>query len=114
MVLCSNVRYSLSLSGPGGTTFEHRIVVAPVRNVDVVCTVLVATTTVRVRTSTRSALNALAERDGTSADEVINAGLEALDRERKRKKYEADARRVAADPEDRAEVAAALRDLLGE
>lgn len=58
-------------------------------------------------------MNALAERDGTSADEVINAGLRALDRERKRREYEADARRIAADPEDRAEVAAALRDLLG-
>lgn len=73
-----------------------------------------ATTTVRVRTSTRSALNAVAERDGTSADEVISAGLRALDRERKRGEYEADARRIAADPVDRAEVAAALRDLLGE
>lgn len=65
-------------------------------------------------TSTRSALNALAERDGTSADEVINAGLRALDRERRRRGFGADARRVAADPEDRAEVAAALRDVLGE
>jgi len=72
------------------------------------------TTTVRVRTSTRLALNELAERDGTTTDEVINAGLQALDRERKRRQYEADARRLAADPEDRAEVAAALRDVLGE
>lgn len=75
---------------------------------------VVATTTVRVRTSTRSALNALAELDGSSADDDINAGLQALERERKRRQYEADARRIAADPEDRAEVAAALRDLLGE
>ncbi|MDQ3112504.1 MAG: hypothetical protein M3Q84_00165 [Actinomycetota bacterium] len=73
-----------------------------------------ATTTVRVQTSTRSALKALAERDGTSTDEVINAGLRALDRERKRRQYEADARRIAADPKDRAEVAAALREVLGE
>lgn len=72
------------------------------------------TTTVRVQTSTRSALKTLAERDGTSTDEVINAGLRALDRERKRRQHEADARRLAADPEDRAEVAAALRDVLGE
>lgn len=73
-----------------------------------------ATTTVRVQTSTRSALRALAERDGTSTDEVINSGLRALERERMRRQYEADARRIAADPADRAEVAAALRDLLGE
>jgi len=59
-------------------------------------------------------LKALAEHDGTSTDEVINAGLRALDRERKRRLYEADARRIAADPEDRAEVAAALRDVLGQ
>jgi Arc/MetJ-type ribon-helix-helix transcriptional regulator len=72
------------------------------------------TTTVRVRKSTHAALSQAVKRSGTSADEVIGAGLAALERERKRRQYEADARRLAADPADRAEVAAAIRELLGE
>ena len=73
-----------------------------------------ATTTVRVRRTTRDALNDAAQASGTTADAVIAAGLRALRRERLRKQYEMDARRAGDDPLDRAEVQAALRDLTGE
>jgi hypothetical protein len=70
-------------------------------------------TTVRVRRSTRDRLNRLSAQRGASVDELITEGLEALERERWRRQAEADARRLGADPDDRAEVAAALSDLTG-
>jgi hypothetical protein len=72
------------------------------------------TTTVRVRRSTHEALSAAARKHATSADEVISAALQALEREEKRRAFEEAARRLASDPDDRAEVAAAIRDVLGE
>lgn len=72
------------------------------------------TTTVRVRRRTHAALAQEAATSSCSTDEVIDAGLKALQRERIRRQMEQEARQVAADPADRAEVAAALRDLLGE
>lgn len=71
------------------------------------------TTTVRVRRTTRDRLNDLSAQRGASVDELITEGLEALERERWRHQAEADARRLGADPGDRAEVAAALHDLTG-
>jgi hypothetical protein len=70
-------------------------------------------TTVRVRRATRDRLNRLSAQRGASVDELITEGLEALERERWRRQAEADARRLGADPADRAEVAAALHDLTG-
>jgi|1186.fasta_scaffold56478_2 hypothetical protein len=70
-------------------------------------------TTVRVRRATRDRLNQLSAQRGASVDELISEGLEALERERWRRQAETDARRLAADPLDRAEVAAALQDLTG-
>ena len=72
------------------------------------------TTTVRVKRSTHEALSAAARDRAVSADEVITAGLRALAREEKRRAFEEAARRLGSDPDDRAEVAAAIRDMLGE
>jgi len=71
------------------------------------------TTTVRVRTGTREALNQEVAESGTTADAVISAGLKALRRERRRREFERDSRLAGANAEDRAEVAAAIRDLVG-
>jgi hypothetical protein len=72
------------------------------------------TTTVRVRKSTRKRLNEASVAQQASVDEIITRGLAALDREAWRREAEMDARRVAADPQDRHEVAEALRDLTDE
>jgi hypothetical protein len=72
------------------------------------------TTTVRVRRDTREALNTEVAQSGTTADAVIAAGLRALRRERLRREWERDARLAGEDPEDRAEIAAAIRDLVGD
>jgi hypothetical protein len=72
------------------------------------------TTTVRVRKETREALNTEVTQSGTTADAVIAAGLRALRRERLRREWERDARLAGEDAEDRAEVAAAIRDLAGD
>lgn len=72
------------------------------------------TTTVRVKRSTHEALSAAARKHAVSADEVITAGLQALAREEKRRACEQAARRLGSDPDDRAEVAAAIRDVLSE
>jgi hypothetical protein len=49
-----------------------------------------------------------------TVDQLIDRGLSLVERETWRRVAEADARRVAADPQDRAEVRAAIRELTGE
>ncbi|WP_258724808.1 hypothetical protein [Cellulomonas sp. NS3] len=71
------------------------------------------TTTVRVRTSTRDELNALSAERGVPVESVIRDGIALLRREQWRRQAEIDARAAAADPQDRAEVASILSDLLG-
>jgi hypothetical protein len=71
------------------------------------------TTTVRVRTSTRDELNALSTERGVPVESVIRDGIALLRREQWRRQAEIDARAAAADPQDRAEVASILSDLLG-
>jgi hypothetical protein len=70
------------------------------------------TTTIRITQTTRARLEAQ-RRPGQTADEIINEGLAAIEREAWRRRAEADAKEAAMDPADRAEVAAALRDVLG-
>jgi hypothetical protein len=72
------------------------------------------TTTIRVSRRTHEAVTAHARESGRSADEVISAALRALEWEERRRQAEEDAWRLAQDPEDRAEVAAAIREALGE
>lgn len=69
------------------------------------------TTTVRVRRSTREALAARGAILGQTVDDVIQAGLAALERDELRRQAEADARRLARDESDRAEVRAVQADM---
>lgn len=69
------------------------------------------TTTVRVHSSTRAALAARGAALGQTVDDVIRAGLAALEWEELRRQGEADARRLAHDEQDRAEVRAVHADL---
>lgn len=71
------------------------------------------TTTIRVRQATRARIDAQ-RRPGQTADDVISAGLAAVEREALRSQAEADARAAAQDMDDRAEVRAAIREVLGE
>ena len=70
-------------------------------------------TTVRVHTATRDALNALSAERNTTVEQVISEGIALLRREQWRRQAEFDSRAAAADPEDRAEIASVLRDLVG-
>ena len=70
-----------------------------------------STTTVRVRTETRDAIVRRAQERHQTADDVIVAGLAALDRLDRREQARADAQRLAADPANEVEVVAAQRDL---
>jgi predicted transcriptional regulator len=72
------------------------------------------TTTVRVSTGTREHLNRISAQRGETVDATIQRGLRLIEREAWRAQAEIDARAAAADPADRAEVAAAIRDLTGE
>jgi hypothetical protein len=71
------------------------------------------TTTVRVRKSTRERPNKTSAEQQASVDEIISAGLAASERERWRRQAELDARRLAADPPDRQELADVIRPLTG-
>jgi Arc/MetJ-type ribon-helix-helix transcriptional regulator len=70
-----------------------------------------STTTVRVRSETRDAITRRAQARHQTADEVIAAGLAALEQLERRAQARADAQRLAADERNEAEVAAAQRDL---
>lgn len=72
------------------------------------------TTTVRVAKATRERLNQLSATSGESVDSTIRRGLHLIELESRRRRAEAESRALAADPDDRAEVAAAIRDLAGE
>lgn len=68
-------------------------------------------TSVRLSHGTRDSLNDLARELGVTADRAIAAGIQAIRDERWRRQAEEHALRIARDPADRAEVAAALHDL---
>ena len=72
------------------------------------------TTTVRVATATREHLNKVSAASGETVDATIRRGLRLIEREAWRKQAEIDARAAGADADDRAEVAAAIRELTGE
>ncbi len=69
------------------------------------------TTTVRVRRTTREALAARGALQGQTVDDVIRQGLAAIEWEEMRRQAEADARRLAHDPQDLAEVRAVQADM---
>lgn len=71
------------------------------------------TTTVKVATSTRDAIKAHAAERGLTADQVIQSGLQALDREARRRQMRLEALALRDDPAEIAEIRAIREDLHG-
>jgi len=71
------------------------------------------TTTVRVGRATRDHLHRISTQSGQTFDATIQRGLDLIDLEARRKQAEIEAREIADDPEDRAEVQAAIQEALG-
>ena len=69
------------------------------------------TTTVKVRASTRDKLLAIGASRHLSADQVIVTALAALQRDERRQLAAAEARTIAADPVDLAEIKAIQDDI---
>ncbi|MGL5811384.1 MAG: hypothetical protein ACRCYQ_15700 [Nocardioides sp.] len=72
---------------------------------------MTATTTVKVRTSTRDLLLTIGAARHQSADQVIVAALAAMRRDERRQVAAAEARAIANDPVDLAEVRAIQADI---
>lgn len=70
-------------------------------------------TTVRVSRETRDEVRRLAAERGVSADHVLAEALRLTRWEALRRQAEREIAEAAADPADRAEVAAAVRELTG-
>jgi hypothetical protein len=70
-----------------------------------------ATTTVKVQTTTRDLLLRLGAARRQSADQVILAALEAMERDERRRVAAAEARAIRDDPDDRAEISAVQEDM---
>lgn len=70
-----------------------------------------ATTTVKVHTTTRDQIMALGAARRESADQVITAALAAMRREENRRIAAAEARSIQNDPADLAEIRAIHEDL---
>ena len=70
-------------------------------------------TTVRVSRETRDEVRRLAAERGVSADQVLAEALRLTRWEALRRQVEVEIAEAAADPADRAEVAAAVRELTG-
>lgn len=74
-------------------------------------TVEMSPTTVKVQTSTRDLLRPIGEAWRQSADQVILAALAAMQRDERRKVAAAEARTIADDPADLAEIREVQRDV---
>ncbi len=70
-----------------------------------------STTTVKVRTSTRDLLRSIGAARHQSADQVIVAALAAMQRDERRHVAAAEARAIADDPVDLAEIREIQRDI---
>lgn len=69
------------------------------------------TTTVKVQTSTRDLLRSIGVARHQSADQVILAALTAMQRDERRQVAAAEARAIADDPADLAEIREIQRDI---
>jgi Arc/MetJ-type ribon-helix-helix transcriptional regulator len=69
---------------------------------------------IQVSPATRDHVNRLAAESGNSADTVIRNALRLAEREIRRERAAIEAAQVAADPADRAEVRAAIREAVGD
>ncbi len=72
---------------------------------------MVATTTVKVQTSTRDLLLTLGAARRPSADQVILAALAAMRRDERRRTAATEATAIADDPDDLAEIRAIQADI---
>jgi hypothetical protein len=72
---------------------------------------MVATTTVKVQTSTRDLLLTLGAARRQSADQVILAALAAMRRDERRRTAVTEATAIADDPDDLAEIRAIQADI---
>jgi hypothetical protein len=70
-----------------------------------------STTTVKVQTSTRDLLRSIGSVRHQSADQVILAALAAMQRDERRQVAAAEARAIADDPADLAEIREIQRDI---
>ncbi len=70
-----------------------------------------ATTTVKVQVSTRDLLNSLGSERRQTADQVIRAALAAMQRDERRQLAASEARAIASDPDDLAEIRAIQDDI---
>lgn len=70
-----------------------------------------ATTTVKVQVSTRDLLNSLGSERRETADQVIRAALAAMQRDERRQLAASEARVIARDPDDLAEIRAIQDDI---
>jgi Arc/MetJ-type ribon-helix-helix transcriptional regulator len=70
-----------------------------------------ATTTVKVQVSTRDLLNSLGSERRETADQVIRAALAAMQRDERRQLAASEARAIANDPDDLAEIRAIQDDI---
>jgi predicted transcriptional regulator len=68
-------------------------------------------TTLKVSEETRDRVKALSDAQHRTADQVINAGLDALERERRRQQMREESRQVLTDPADREEMRRVLEDM---
>lgn len=69
-----------------------------------------ATTTVKVQESTRDLLRAIGAQRQQTADQVIRSALAAMQRDERRRIAAAEARAIADDPDDLAEIRAIAQD----
>lgn len=69
------------------------------------------TTTVKVQTSTRDLIRSISAARHQSADQVIVSALDALRRDERRQVAAAEARAIASDPGDLAEIRAIQDDI---
>jgi predicted transcriptional regulator len=68
-------------------------------------------TTLKVSTQTRDRVKALSDAEHRTADQVINAALDQLERSRRRRQMRDESQAALADPADRAESRAVQDDL---
>lgn len=72
---------------------------------------MATTTTVKVQVSTRDQLNSIASERRETADQVIRAALAAMQRDERRQLAASEARAIASDPDDLAEIRAIQDDI---
>jgi predicted transcriptional regulator len=68
-------------------------------------------TTLKVSPATRDRVKALSDAEHRTADQVINAALDELERERRRRTMREDSQRAMLDPADQEAVAALRADM---